>query len=517
VIRTYHYREEGAGYIGGERWQVYLLELATGEVRPLTRSADAGHVTWSPDGTRLAYLTNPCADPDLSPQFDEIRLLSLAGGEAVAVDAPAGPKHHLAWSPDGARLAYFGNTEVDDSWSATDPHLWVVSLSGGDARDLTVELDRPVGDHTLSDLRSFGGGWTGPVWAPDSGSIYALVSDRGAVHPYQFFPDGAGPVNLTPSHPGEIASLSLDAAGERLAVIAGDPLLPGDVHLLRLSGAAAELRRLTAANDALLSELELARPEEVTASSAEGDVHGWLLRPVQLGAEVQVPLVLYIHGGPHTQYGWAMTHEFQLLAARGYAILYSNPRGSRGYGQAHVAAIRSDWGGPDYRDLMALVDYAVTLPGIDPERLGVTGGSYGGYMTNWIVGHTDRFRCGVTQRSVVNLHSMGGTCDFSFSASDYFGGNTWSEPEQLHAQSPLSYAGNVRTPLLIIHSEGDLRCPIEQAEQLFAALRRRQCEVELVRYPREANHGLSRSGPPDLRGDRLERIANWLDRWLQPA
>jgi dipeptidyl aminopeptidase/acylaminoacyl peptidase len=294
--------------------------------------------------------------------------------------------------------------------------------------------------------------------------------------------------------------------------VAGDPLHPGDVYGIELTGAPAELRRLTDANGSLLAELELAAPEEVVAPSGDGEVHGWLLRP-KSGAPA--PLVLYIHGGPHTQYGWSMLHEFQLLAARGYAVLYTNPHGSRGYGQAHVEAIRSDWGGADYRDLMAAVDHAVTLPGIDPERLGVTGGSYGGYMTNWIVGHTDRFRCGITQRSVVNLHSMGGTCDFNFSESPYFGGNTWSEPERFLAQSPLSYAGNVRTPLLILHSEGDLRCPIEQAEQLFAALRRQGKEVELVRYPREANHGLSRCGPPDLRRDRLERILGWLDRWLR--
>jgi len=517
VIRALHYREEGAGYVGDEHWQVYVLQVETGEVRQLTHGiADSGHLSWAPDGFRLAYLTNSCPDPDLTPQFAEIRVLSLHSGEAVPVEAPAGPKHQLAWSPNGEQLAYYGHTDVEDVWSAADPHLWVVPTAGGQAQNLSAGLDRPVGDHTLSDLRSFGGGWTGPVWARDSRSIFFLVSDRGAVHVWQAFPGGSRPVNLTPGHLGEIASLSLDAAGQRLAVVAGDPATPGDVQLLRLESTPAELRALTRANAALLAELELAAPEEVTAASGDGEVHGWLLRPTQSSAGESVPLLLYIHGGPHTQYGWAMMHEFQLLAARGYAILYANPRGSRGYGGAHVTAIRGDWGGPDYRDLMALVDHAITLPGIDPERLGVTGGSYGGYMTNWIVGHTDRFRCGITQRSVVNLHSMGGTCDFNFSDSRYFGGNTWDAPERFLAQSPLTYANNVRTPLLILHSEGDLRCPIEQAEQLFAALKRQRCEVELVRYPREANHGLSRSGPPDLRRDRLERILGWLDRWLLP-
>lgn len=518
VIRRLHYREEGAGFIGEELWQVYLLHVPTGEVKQLTRgAADAGHLAWAPTGAQLAYITHSGPDPDLSPQLQKIRIIPIDGGEEQAVEAPAGPKHHLVWSPDGRQLAYFGHTDVEDVWSAADPHLWVVPVTGGEARNLSAPLDRPVGDHTLADLRSFGGGWTGPVWAPDSQSVYFLVSDRGAVHAYQASLNGSSLLNLTPGYAGEIASLSADAAGSRFAVVAGDPTQPGDVHLIRLGGSAPELRRLTAANASLLAEVELATPEEVTAATDGGEVHGWLLRPARAEAAGPVPLLLYIHGGPHTQYGWAMMHEFQLLAARGYAVLYTNPRGSRGYGQAHVAAIRGDWGGPDYRDLMAAVEYAATLPGIDPERVGVTGGSYGGYMTNWIVGHTERFRCGITQRSVVNLHSMGGTCDFNFSSSDYFGGNAWSEPARILAQSPLTFAGNVQTPLLILHSEGDLRCPIEQAEQLFAALKRQGREVELVRYPREANHGLSRSGPPDLRQDRLERILHWLERWLRPA
>jgi dipeptidyl aminopeptidase/acylaminoacyl peptidase len=210
-----------------------------------------------------------------------------------------------------------------------------------------------------------------------------------------------------------------------------------------------------------------------------------------------------------------MTHEFQLLAARGFAVLFTNPRGSRGYGQAHVEAVQGDWGGPDFRDVMAATDHVLTLPGLDGERLGVTGGSYGGYLTNWIIGHTDRFRCAVTQRSVVNLHSMAGTCDFNFGDTEYFGGNAWDRPERLLAQSPLTYAASIRTPLLILHSEGDLRCPIEQAEQLFAALKCLGREVEFVRFSREANHGLSRGGPPDLRLDRLERIVGWMERWLK--
>ncbi|MCC2668517.1 MAG: peptidase prolyl oligopeptidase active site domain protein [Armatimonadetes bacterium] len=517
VIRRLHYREEGGGYVGDERWHLFMLDLATGEHQQLTTGDyDHGHAAWSPDGTRLAFITNRSADPDLTLQLDEIRVIPAAGGEEALIPAPAGPKHHLTWSPDGASFAYYGHADVRDVWSATDPHLWVLPATGGEGRDFCADLDRPAGDCTLADLRAFGGGWTGPVWGPDSRSVYFLVCDRGATHVYEAFLDGEL-LNRSPGFLGEIASLSIDRAGHRLAAVVGDPVHPGDVHLAALDLAPLDLLPLTAVNQALLAELELAVPQEVTAATDGGEVHGWLLHPPGRPAGEPAPLILYVHGGPHTQYGWAMVHELQLLAARGFAVLFTNPRGSRGYGQAHVAAIAGDWGGADYRDLMAAVDHAVTLPGIDPERVGVTGGSYGGYMTNWMLGHTDRFRCGVTQRSVVNLHSMGGTCDFTFSGSSYFGGNTWDQPQRFLAQSPLSYAGEIKTPLLIIHSEGDLRCPIEQAEQLFAALKCRGQEVEFIRYPREANHGLSRSGPPDLRTDRLERIVGWMERWLRPA
>ena len=179
VLRRLHYREEGAGYIGDERWHLYVLDVATGEVRQLTDGEhDEGSLAWSPAGDRIAFITNRSANPDLTMHLDEIWIVPAGGGEETLVAAPAGPKHHLTWSPNGATFAYYGNTDVRDNWTATDPHLWVVPTTGGGARDLSAPLDRPAGDDTLADLRAFGGGWTGPVWSPDSRSIYFLISDR---------------------------------------------------------------------------------------------------------------------------------------------------------------------------------------------------------------------------------------------------------------------------------------------------------------------------------------------------
>jgi dipeptidyl aminopeptidase/acylaminoacyl peptidase len=208
-------------------------------------------------------------------------------------------------------------------------------------------------------------------------------------------------------------------------------------------------------------------------------------------------------------------HEFQFLAANGYVVVYVNPRGSVGYGEAHTKAIKGDWGHHDYEDILAAADYGKALPYVDAQHMAIMGGSYGGYMTAWAVGHTDRFACGIADRLVGNLHSMAGTTDFAWRHGAYFGGDTWNDPLPLWQLSPLAFAGHINTPLLIIHSDGDLRCPIGQAEELFAALRMQGKVVEFVRYPAETSHGMSRNGPPSLRLDRLQRNLAWLDRWLK--
>jgi dipeptidyl aminopeptidase/acylaminoacyl peptidase len=227
--------------------------------------------------------------------------------------------------------------------------------------------------------------------------------------------------------------------------------------------------------------------------------------------------VLYVHGGPAAQYGGQSTpfHELQWLAANGYVVVFSNPRGSKGYGEAHTKAIKGDWGHRDWEDVQAVADYAAALPYVDAQRMAIMGGSYGGFMTAWAVGHTDRFRCAIADRLVANLHSMSGTCDFAWQHGKTWKGNAWDDPSDLWRCSPLAYAGRINTPMLIIHSDGDLRCPVGQAEELFAALRAQRKTVELVRYPSESSHGMSRNGPPDLRLDRLRRNLAWLDRYLK--
>lgn len=516
VVNRLSYRTEGCGYFGDELWRLMRLDLGGAGAEPVEIIAldrDVQGFDVNAEGDRIAFTCGVGPDPDMNLQLEEIRVLHVASGEIRTLGAPAGPKGGVRWSPDGRMLAYLAHTDTRDAWSGIDSHLWVFDLDSGESRDLMAELDRPAGDCTLADLCSFGAGFPFQ-WSADSRSLFSLVSDRGASHLYRIPTDGAGPINLTSGFEGVISGVSVAADSSQAVIVAGAPMRPNDVHRLDLAGESTVWSQLSDLNAGWLAAKTVRPVTEVLCPSPEGLVHGWLIIPEGDGPH---PLVLYIHGGPHTQYGWSMVFEFQCLAAAGLAVLYTNPRGSRGYGSAHSDAIRGDWGGPDYRDLMAAVEHVAARPDIDDNRLGVTGGSYGGYMTNWIVGHTNRFKCALTQRSVTNLHSMGGTCDFNFSDTPYFGGNTWADPQNLLRQSPLMYAAAVETPLMILHSEGDLRCPIEQAEQWFAALKRLGKQVEFVRYPREANHGLSRSGPPDLRLDRLERILGWFRRYLVRA
>jgi dipeptidyl aminopeptidase/acylaminoacyl peptidase len=240
----------------------------------------------------------------------------------------------------------------------------------------------------------------------------------------------------------------------------------------------------------------------------------WVLRPPGAG-DKKTPAVLEVHGGPHGQYGWGFFHEFQVLAGQGYTVVYSNPRGSKGYGDEHCSAIAGDWGNKDWMDIRAVIDFMRSRPYINKRRMGIMGGSYGGYMTNWAIGHTDEFAGAITDRCVSNMVSMMGSSDIMEPPDGYWEGNFWDQPETLWKQSPLRYLGAAKTPTLIIHSEGDLRCNVEQAEQVFAVLKHRNIPTRFVRYPQTTSHGMSRMGPPDLRVHRLGQILEWWERWLK--
>lgn len=514
VVTRARYRLDGSGF-QDEPQHIWVCDVTSGAASQVTRGRfDEQSPTWSPDGKSLAFISNRSADPDRWLYKVDVWTVRATGGAAKKVATTRGSKSTVAWSPDGKWLAYIGEDAGKDLWKPKNERLWIVSPRGTRARCLTTDLDRTVGNVTLGDSREPAA--TVPVWSPDSRTIYVPVSDAGSVHLYGV-EVAAGHMTQLTQGAIDLSGVSMDASGTCLALLVADTTHPAEVYVGRLRGKKLDSAPLSDANGEWLDSVKVSQPEEFWIEQPDGTrVQGWVMRPPNFLKSKKYPLLLYVHGGPHAQYGNVFFHEFQYHAARGYVVVYSNPRGSNGRDEAFGAAIHRNWGSVDFQDVMALADYAEALPYVDKTRTAIAGGSYGGYMTNWVVGHTNRFKVAVTDRCLSNFVSMAGTTDVPPPPNSYWPGNPWGEDfENGWKTSPLKYVENVRTPILIIHSEGDLRCPIEQSEQWFMALRWLGRKAVFVRYPRETSHGLSRNGPIDMRLDRLGRIARWIDKHLQ--
>ncbi|HLW58788.1 MAG TPA: S9 family peptidase [bacterium] len=513
VISRLRYKLDGEGFWDGRWKQVLAVPAGGGEARQLTRE-ECDHVNpaWSPDGRWVAYAANPDPNADLTNVTDIWVVAAEGEGVPRRLTGGIGPVSVPAWSPDGTRIAYAGHDNA--CRGATNSAVWVVSASGGDPVCLTREFDRSIGHHVISDVRAHPGAG-GLTWAPDGSRISFLYAD-GANTQIASVAAAGGAVRQETQGDHELIGCSLDRRAIRAACIESDPLTPGEIVVQDLGPAAGPLRRITDLNGAFLRTLALSVPERFQVSSADGwRIEGWVLRPTGPGQRERVPTILEIHGGPHGAYGNGFFHEFQLLAASGYGVVYMNPRGSQGYGQAFTAGTRHDWGGKDYEDLMRGLDHAVgAYSWIDPDRLGVAGGSYGGFMTNWVVGHTQRFKAAVTMRSISNAYSQWGTSDLAYQKGFWeYPGDPWESPGFYLERSPITYVRQMRTPLLILHSESDLRCPIEQGEQLFIALKKQGTPTLFVRFPGES-HDLSRNGQPKHRVERLRHILAWFGTYL---
>src|SRR5699024_1419770 len=386
---------------------------------------------------------------------------------------------------------------------------YVYNSEDGTVTCLTEGIDAPVGDLVVADAQQSTSGrivsWT------KRNDIYFTLSTMGDVRLYYADLEGA----IYPASPEKehVYEYSLANNGEFAIVGVSTPTHPGELY--KQSMTTGEREKLTTVNEQFVQEVQLVEPEAIVYKSVKDwEVHGWLLKPAGFEEGKKYPLVVEVHGGPATMYANSFFHEMQLLAAKGYGVVYVNPRGSHGYSQEFVDAVRHDYGGGDYADIMAGLDHVIEENvWIDTDRLGVTGGSYGGFMTNWIVGHTNRFKAAVTQRSISNWISFYGVSDIGYYFSEWQHGADMTDVEKLWDFSPLKYVENVETPLLILHSENDLRCPMEQAEQLFITLKRMGKETELVRFPNE-DHNLSRTGTPHLRVARLNEITDWFERYV---
>ena len=506
-ITAIRYKSDDEGFLDMKPRNVWIVRPFDDSQSQLTGSDvhDTDPV-WSPAGDHIAFVTNR-TDARHSNSVSEIWSVAVASGrEQPVFSGDDASFSSPSWSPDGSQIAAVGHREAVAGGSP-DSQIWLATSSGDGEREITSELGRSTGDSAMSDI--YQGGESRPTWSADDSSILFRASDSGGTYVHRVA-EGGGVVDRLTEGRFRVSGLSATANGSRLIYVKADSLNPGDLYVSDADGGNEE--RLTNVNEEFLAGIALSEPEPFWVNSPDGvPVQGWIIKPPGFNPDVKYPMILEIHGGPHGMYSEAFMHEFQLLAASGYVVLYTNPRGSSGYGEDFTRDSHKRWGEADMPDLMAAVDHVVAQGYVDESRMGVTGGSYGGYMTLWVIGHSDRFKAAVTQRCVSNLYSFYGTSDIGWTFIDYeFGGRAWENREHFMKYSPITYVEKMTTPLLIIHSELDFRCPIEQGEQVFISLKRLGRDTEFVRFPDE-NHNLSRGGQPKHRIERLEHILRWFD------
>ena len=545
------YMLNGEGFIQGREPQLWVVDLAGGEPRRLSRGDDPiADPAWSPDGTRIAFTADRRSDRDLNFN-SQVHVVNIRSGRETRVTDGGRTVFGVpTWLPDSKSLALLGHRWPAHAGSRND--LWLFAADGSDSspkggRNLSSGHDLMPGSTLNSDITPgepprlavtadgrwitfsapYGGAYE--LWriSTDDGRAIRLTEDRHYIAAFDQVDSGR--------------KTSRTAGGTRIAFARSTPTATTDIWVLDLPEGAetawskVKPRRVTTLNTDVLEELELVEPVERWVAVDGRNVQGWYLAPAASASpgaakaprgrsdakadrsrsRRSVPLVTEIHGGPHTLYGWSPVWEFQVLAGSGIGVFYSNPRGSEGYGEAFNAANFKDWGPGPTRDVLAGVDALVAEGLADPDRLGVTGGSYGGYLTNWIVGHDNRFAAAIACRSVVDLASQflsGDIAGPTFAAIE-FGATPWEEPQIFRDQSPLTAAPRIRTPLLIQHSERDLRCTIAQAEQLFSVLRSHRRQVRLMRVPDES-HELTRSGTPFRRVENLVQVRDWFRHFL---
>ncbi|MGD2142245.1 MAG: S9 family peptidase [Candidatus Bathyarchaeota archaeon] len=506
IIRRMKYKFDEKGFSDGKYIHLFVVSSKGGESRQLTDGLfDVEAAEWSPDGDRVAFISNFAEDADKS-FFKNIYSVPVEGGEPELLYEGRGPIEAIGWSPDGRYIAFSGRELEDPNlvWHK-NTEVFILDLQEGEARCLTEDFDR-----TVTRISRF-------EWSPDSRYVYAKFPHHGTIHVYRMGIDGE--IDQVTEGKMSVGGFSFDDSGESLVFCATNAVTPSELWISDTDGQC----KLTEMNGELLKELRISPPEEFWFTASDGEqIQCWIIKPSDFKDGEKYPTVIQIHGGPRSAYGFKLDsaeHEFQVLADHGYVVVYANPRASIGYGEQFAGLISGAWGERDYLDIIETTNHVIeNYPFVDSERFGGLGGSYGGFMTNWIVGHTDRFKAAVTMRSISNWYSFHGTSDIGWMTLPTHelinGQDPWDDLELCMEKSPISYVKNIVTPLLIIHSESDYRCPIEQGEQLYIALKKLGKTTEFVRFPGEP-HGLSRTGKPKHRRERLQHIVRWFDRYLK--
>lgn len=517
VITRAGYRDNNTGYLDFSRSRhLWTVAMRGGEAAAPPRLLTSGDVdkadyVWSADSARLIYAVEREIDAGFGASRYAIMAQAVAGGPAQELAQFPGSLRGLSLSPNGKQLAFYGSL-AEPVQSHTHNNLFVLELTApAKLRNLTDKLEGELGVGLAGDQGApRAGGSMRPLWSPDGKSITAVVATRGRADLERFdLASGQGRMLTQGDH--TVSGYSSD--GRSLVARINSATELDDLYLI---GPGSPPKRLTYLNRSLFQQLNLSKPRDLWYAAADGrKIHALVQYPPDYDAGKQYPLILNIHGGPHTAYGYTFFHEAQWMAAKGYVVLYPNPRGSTTYGEAFANIIQYRYPGDDYGDLMAGVDALLKEGNIDPKRLGVTGGSGGGLLTNWVIGHTQRFAAAVSARDIADWTAWWYSADLNMKAPTWFAKPPFEDPEDFRARSPITYVKQVQTPTMFVLGDADTRTPAESGgEQMFRALKYRNIPTVMVRFP-GATHELSRSGKPWHRVERLQHILNWFDIYLQ--
>jgi dipeptidyl aminopeptidase/acylaminoacyl peptidase len=471
---------------------------------------------WSPDGATLYFVSDRTPEPYYANIDSDLYSVPAAGGAIARVASIEGTIGTISVAPDGKRVAFVGTLNGSPVRSYTQSDLWVVdTASGSTPKNLTADYDKDVMGGIGGDQSAPRGEQPKPiVWARDGASLVIITNEHGSSN-FERVTIATGKVEAITAGRHDVTAYSASRDGAIAATISTQTNV-GDIAIVRPGPSPQQPALITHVNEALFSDISQSEPEEIWYSSFDGrKVQGWILKPPGFDPAKKYPMILQIHGGPHAAYGNVYTHEFQWMAAKGYVVLFTNPRGSTSYGQEFGNLIQYRYPGDDYKDLMAGVDEVVKRGYVDTNRLGVTGGSGGGLLTNWTITQTERFKAAVSQRDIADWYGFWFTADFTLFQPTWFKKAPWEDPQDFAARSPITHVAKVTTPLMLILGDADYRTPPgEGGEMMFRALKYRKVPTVMVRFPRET-HELSRSGEPMHRVERLQHIVGWMDKWLQ--
>jgi dipeptidyl aminopeptidase/acylaminoacyl peptidase len=519
VISRAVYRSNDEGYLDPKHHtHIWLLEVPTTSeelpkpVQLTSGNFDEGQLVWSHDGSRIYFLTQRIDEPYYELPSTDIYSVPSAGGNPEKFATIPMDIDDLVLSPDGRQLAFHGSV-AQPIRSYSQPDLWVMEVAPeAKPRNLTADYDFDMGSSVFGDNAAPRGGRGRTLyWSPDGRWLFDIVEKQGRT-PIVRVDSRTGTLTEVTRGDQAVLDFSVSADASTIVALVSSPVMVGDLFAVASDGTPT---RITDFNRKLWSQLNLTSPEQINYTSFDGKrIQGWVQKPPDFDPQKKYPLILNIHGGPHAAYGWVFDHEFQWMAAKGYVVLYVNPRGSTSYGQEFGNIIQYHYPGDDYRDLMVGVDELLKRGYVDQKKLGVTGGSGGGVLTDWTITHTDRFAAAVSQRDISNWASWWYTADFTLFQPNWFKAPPFEDSLDYSNRSAITFVKNIRTPVLFVLGESDYRTPQDSGgEQLFRALKYMKRPTAMVVFPRET-HELSRSGEPWHRIERLENIIGWFDRWM---